>query len=141
MSRLLFVVCLGAALAAGCGRQDSPEGARKNVQRLMERQLGQKMNASSPHTLADVEGKLRKGMPIGEFDRFIAERNKGHDQSTKVMSSPFVEGDPPKVDPKRQTRTYLLRDADLIVVTEFVGSEEEPEERVVSWRSEPVRGD
>jgi hypothetical protein len=140
MRRFLFAACLGAILAAGCGRQDSPDGARKNVQGLMERQLGQKMNASSPHTLAGVEGKLRKGMPIGEFDQFIAERNKGHDQSTKVMSSPFVGGDPPKADPKRQTRTYFLRDADLIVVTEFVGPEDEPEERVVSWRSEPVRG-
>src|SRR6516164_5631266 len=128
MSRLPFVACLGAVLAAGCGRQDGPEGARKNVQRLMERQLGQKMNASSPHTLADVEGKLRKGMPIGEFDGFLAQRNKGPSESTKVMSFPFMEGDPPKADPKRQTRTYFLRDADLIVVTEFVGPEDEPEE-------------
>ncbi len=138
MSRFLFAACLGVFLA-GCGRQDRPDEVRKNVQGLMERQLGKKMNASSPHTLADVEGKLRKGMPIGEFDQFIAQRNKGHDESTKVMTSPFVEGDPPKLDPKRQTRTYFLRDADLVVVTEFVGPEDEPEERVVSWRSEPVR--
>lgn len=140
MSRLVVFAFLAASLAVGCGRPASPDSARKRVQRLMERQLGQKLNDSSPLRLADVEGKLRKGMPIGEFDGIIAEHNKGPNESTKVMSAPFVEGDPPKVDPKRQTRTYLLRDADLIVVTELLGSKEEPDERIVSWRSEPLLG-
>ena len=129
MSRLAEVALLAVLLAVGCDRQSSHDEARK------------KPNASSPLNLADVERKLRRGMAIEEFDQVIAKDNKGPNESTKVMGGPFVEGDPPKVDPKKGTRTYFLRDANLIVVTEFVETKEEPEERVVSWRAEPLRGD
>jgi hypothetical protein len=129
VSRFAKVALLAVWLAVGCGRQSSQDAARK------------KLNASSSLSLADVEGKLRRGMAIEEFDRVIAKDNKGPNESTKVLGGPFMEGDPPKVDPKKGTRTYFLRDADLIVVTEFVGTKEEPDERVVSWRAEPLRDD
>src|SRR5207248_804471 len=108
---------------------------------LMERNLGHKLNASSPLTLADVKDRLRRGMPVAEFDRVVAERNKGPNESTKVMSHALVEGDPPRADPNKQVRTYYLRDADLVVVTEFVGAGDELREQVVSWRTEPLKGD
>jgi hypothetical protein len=80
-------------------------------------------------------------MPIEEFDRIIAEHNTGPNTSTKVMSHALVEGDPPKANPKKGVRTYYLRDANLIVVTQFIGAEDEPREQVVSWRTEPLSGD
>jgi hypothetical protein len=129
-----------APILAGCGRKSEEDAARKSVQNLMEERLGQKLNASSPLTLADVKGKLRRRMPIGEFDRIIAEHNRGPDRSTKIMGHALVEGDAPKANPKKQVRTYYLRDADLIVVTEFVGAGDERQERIVSWRAEPLRG-
>jgi hypothetical protein len=106
----------------------------------MEKQLGQRLNASSPLTLAEVKDRLRQGMLIEEFDRVIAERNKGPNESTKVMSHTLIEGDPPRANPKKAVRTYYFRDADLIVVTEYVGTEAEPQEQVVSWRIEPLEG-
>src|SRR5256885_75775 len=103
--------------------------------------MGQHRNASSPLTLAEVEGKLHVGMPLGEFAWAVAEHSRPPYQITKVFATPFLVGDPPRVDPTKEVRTYALRDADLILVIEFVGPEEEPEERVVSWHSEPVRTD
>jgi hypothetical protein len=141
MRRLPKVALLAALLAVGCGRQSSPDAARTDVQCLMEKQMGQKLNASSTLNLAEVEGKLRIGMAIEEFDHIIAKDNKGPNESTKVLGGPVVEGDPPKIDPKKGTRTYFLRDVDLIVVTEFVAAKEEREERIVSWRAKLLRGD
>jgi hypothetical protein len=132
-------VALATLLAVGCSRQSSPDAVRTDVQSLMEKQMGQKLNASSPLNLADVEGKLRIGMSIEEFDQIIAKGNKGPNEGTKVMGGPFVEGDPPKIDPKKGTRTYFLQDADLIVVTEFGDQKDRAEERIVSWRVEPLR--
>jgi hypothetical protein len=78
-------------------------------------------------------------MLVVEFDRIVAERNTGPNKSTKVMSHSLVEGDVPKANLKKGVRTYYLRDADLIVVTEFVETEAESQELVVSWRTEPLR--
>jgi hypothetical protein len=141
MGRFLWRGLVVALLAAGCGRQAGQDAVRKDVQHLMEKQLGQKLNASSPLRLAEVKDKLRRGMPIGDFDRVIAERNKGPHESTKVMSHALVEGEPPKANPKKAVRTYYLRDGDLIVVTELVGAEAEPQEQVISWRIEPLDED
>jgi hypothetical protein len=137
MGRLLLVALLVTLLAMGCGRHSE----QKNVQNLMEKQQGQKMNASSRWTLAEVKDKLREGMRIEEFDRVIAERNQGPNDSTNVMSHPLVEGDPPKANLKKESRTYYLWDADLIVVIEFVGAQDEPLALVVSWHAEPLQGD
>jgi hypothetical protein len=52
-----------------------------------------------------------------------------------------MEGDPPRPDPRKDSRTFFLRDTTLIVIIEFVGTEDEGEEQVVSWRAVPVRGD
>jgi hypothetical protein len=60
--RFLKVALMAALVAVGCGRQAGPDTVRTDVQRLMEKQIGQKLNASSPICLADVEGKLRIGM-------------------------------------------------------------------------------
>jgi hypothetical protein len=122
------------------GLAGSPQDAAgKQVQQFMEQKLGQKLNASSPLTLADVKDRLRRGMPIEEFDRIIAEPNRGPDHSTRVLSHVLVTGDPPQTDPTKQVRTYFLRDANLIVITESVGSEDEPREQIVSWGTEPVQ--
>jgi hypothetical protein len=137
--RFLKVALMAALVAVGCGRQAGPDTVRTDVQRLMEKQIGQKLNASSPLCLADVEGKLRIGMAFEEFDQIIAKENKGPHESTKVMGGPLLEGDPPKVDPKKSMLTFFLRDADLIVVTELVGEKDEPVARIVSWRVEPLR--
>ena len=75
-------------------------------------------------------------MPIEKFDRIIAEQSQG--KRTHVMAHAFIEGDAPRADMKKQVRTYFLRDADLIVVTEFVGAQDESQEQIVSWRSEPL---
>jgi hypothetical protein len=139
VSRFAKVALLATVLAVGCGRQSSPDAVRTDVQSLMEKQMGQKLNASSPLSLADVEGKLRIGMGIEEFDQIIAKDNKGPNEGTKVMGGPFVEGDPPKVDPKKAIRTYYLRDSNLIVVTEFGDQRDRAEERIISWRVEPLR--
>jgi hypothetical protein len=138
MSRLILYALLIAPLAVGCRRESGQDAGRKNVQKLMEKQLEQ-LNASSPLTLADVKDRLREGMPIEDFDRFVAERNKGPNESTKVMGHALVEGDPPKVIPNKQVRIYYLRDANLIVVTESVGTGSPAKEQVVSWRTEPPR--
>jgi hypothetical protein len=145
MNRKFLFAFLPVLLALGCGRQDRADGASNDIRRLMER--GQKLNASSPLTLAHVEGKLRKGMAASEFDaliaeldRLAAERNRNSNTRTLVMGGPFVEGDPPRVNPKRGTRTYLLHDANLVIVTEFAGPDGESDERVVSWRAEAVSG-
>jgi hypothetical protein len=117
---------------------DRQDPARKHMQRLMEEKLGYQLNASSPLTLADVKDKLRRGMPIEEFDRIIAEQNQGPNKRTLVMSHAFVQDDTPRADTKKGVWTFFLRDADLIVVTEFVGAQDESQEQIVSWRSEPV---
>ena len=125
-----------------CGmRTAEQDAARKNLQNLMEKRLGQTMNASSPLTLADVEDKLQRGMLIEEFDRVVADRNQGPNNSTKVVSHALIEGDQPKANPKKGIRTYYLQDADLIVVSEFVGADDKPQEQVVSWRTEPLKKD
>ena len=80
-------------------------------------------------------------MLIEEFDQVVAERNEGPNKSTKVGSHALIEGDPPKANPKKGVRTYFERDANLIVVTEFVGDEDKPQEQVVSWRTEPLQKD
>jgi hypothetical protein len=141
MSRFSQVAFLATLLLIGCGKQSSPDAVRTDVQRLMEQHIGHKLNASSPLKLADVEGKLCVGMAIEEFNEFIAKSNKGPNESTMVMGGPFVEGegDAIKVDPKKPMLTYFLRDADLIVVTELVGENDQPEARIVSWRVEPLR--
>ena len=132
MARILLSALFVAPIAVGCGRQFGLDATRK---------LGQQLNASSPLTLADVQDKLRQGMLIEEFDQVVAERNEGPNKSTKVGSHALIEGDPPKANPKKGVRTYFLRDANLIVVTEFVGDEDKPQEQVVSWRAEPLQKD
>ena len=85
--------------------------------------------------------RLRAGMPFNELDQFIAKHNKGPNETTKVRGGVYMEGDPPRPDPRKDTRTYFLRDTTLLVIIEYVGTEDEGEERVVSWRAEPLRGD
>ena len=132
MGRILLSALFVAPLAVGCGRQSGLDAASK---------LRQQLNASSPLTLADLQDKLRQGMLIEEFDQVVAERNEGPNKSTKVGSHALIEGDPPKANPKKGVRTYFLKDANLIVVTEFVGDEDKPQEQVVSWRTEPLQKD
>jgi hypothetical protein len=96
----------------------------------MEQHMGQKANASAQHSLQEVEERLRVGMPVADLDSFVAERTKGPNAATKVMGGPFVEGDPPRVDPNKQVRTYFLKDADLTVIV--------ADDKIVSWKSQPL---
>jgi hypothetical protein len=68
----------------------------------MEKQPGQKLNLSSPLTLLAVKDRLRRGMPIEEFDQIIAERKTGPNKSTKVMSHAPLENGKNTGSPRKQ---------------------------------------
>jgi hypothetical protein len=141
VGRVPLFALVTAVLLVGCGRQSSQDVAEEDVQPPMEPQVGQKLNASSPLSMADVEGKLRVGMPFNELNQFISKDNKGPNEYTKVRGGVYMVGDPPRPDPRKESRTYFLRDTTLHVIIEYVGTEDEGEDQVVSWRAEPMRGD
>ena len=124
-------VCIGLLLYVGarrCGLLGS-ESAKAGIKRLVEQQVGS-LNAFSPLSLSDVQGRLRAGMAIDEFDRFVSGHNKGPNESTHMMLLPNIVGNPPSADPTKHSRIYYFRDGDLTVVLD-------QQEKVLSWTTEP----
>jgi hypothetical protein len=127
-----LVVYLGCVRRASPGDEAAAEAQR--LHRMMGRMAGRaSLNASSPTSLADVQPRLRAGMPWQDLTRFLAEKNRGPSASTVIGNVPLPakEGAADEEKPSPQAYIVYLKDANLIVQTD-------EHENVVSWKSEPI---
>jgi hypothetical protein len=137
----VVVVLLGVGLVVylGCVRRanreaEAEESARK-LHEMMGRMSGRRsLNSSSPTSLAEVQPRLRAGMPWQDLTQFIAERNHGPSTSTLIGNVPLPAKEGAADDGKRAAQGYIiyLKDANLVVQTD-------ENENVVSWKIEPIR--
>jgi hypothetical protein len=126
-----LTVYLGCVRRAGGDHEAATEARR--LHRMMGRMAGREpLNASSPMTLAEVQPRLRAGMPWEDLMRIIGEKNRGPSAATVVGNVPLPAkegGDGTK--PSRQAYVIYLKDANLVVQID-------ENENVISWKSEPI---
>ncbi len=130
---------VGLVVYLGCFRRANREAeAEANAQRLhqmMGRMAGRpSLNSSSPTSLAEVQPRLRVGMPWQELTRLLAEKNNGPSASTVIGNVPLPGQEDDRDDEKPRPQAYLiyLKDANLVVKTD-------ENENVVSWKVEPIK--
>jgi hypothetical protein len=137
----VVVVLVGAGLVVylGCVRRanreaEATESARK-LHEMMGRMSGRaSLNSSSPLSLAEVQPRLRAGMPWEELLRIVGEKNNGPSASTLIGNVPLPAKEGAADDGKPPAQGYIiyLKDANLVVQTD-------ENEHVVSWKVEPIR--
>jgi hypothetical protein len=109
VSAVVALLGVGLVVYLGCVRRANPEDEAEAEAQRQHRMIGRlagrpELNASSPMTLAEVQPRLRAGMPLDELMRVIGEKNRGPSSSTVVgtVSLPAKGGGDGDSKPSRQ---------------------------------------